>query len=333
MNTMFTRAAAGVLLVLAAAGPAAGQGFRLFEDRPTYTPFLADPRAAQINILALAYSDAFPYMQEPGGRQVWDIGLGKEIPIVGYDFGPRGAAPGWSADLVIPVSFHVIEDFKDASNPIINTDYRFSFVLRVLRGAPDFGWSQGLRVVLFGHESTHLGDEFSLAARARYPDFVRVNVSYEYSEASVMLQHTSPSWQRRVQLGVMAPVYASNHGFYSYDLRETNGRTLTLSDRTVEPYGTAELLPVRPLVGRFGFMAGLDLRPRIVYDYDRPPGVPEERQWSANLVIGLRDVERRAGETGVSDLYFRAYYGVNPAGQFRNQRDYTLIGIGLRLDI
>jgi hypothetical protein len=50
-------------------------------------------------------------------------------------------------------------------------------------------------------------------------------------------------------------------------------------------------------------------------------------------MIGLRDIMRRPKERGAADLYLRFYYGVNPKGQFRSQRDYRLIGLGLRVDL
>lgn len=30
----------------------------------------------------------------------------------------------------MPISFHMVEDFKDDSSPIINTDYRFSGMIK-----------------------------------------------------------------------------------------------------------------------------------------------------------------------------------------------------------
>ena len=65
----------------------------------------------------------------------------------------------------LPLSFHIIEDLsKDPSRPI----------LLKLEG---------------GHESTHVGDEFTISAIERYPDtFQRVNVSYEYYDLALSFE-------------------------------------------------------------------------------------------------------------------------------------------------
>ena len=51
---------------------------------------IAEPRAAIVNLTAVAISDEFPFNLEPGRRRIWDLSLGKEIPLVGDDPGPEG---------------------------------------------------------------------------------------------------------------------------------------------------------------------------------------------------------------------------------------------------
>ena len=75
-----------------------------------------------------------------------------------------------------PISFHVIEDFKERRLPIVDTDYRFGFMVKFQRQFEKVGL--GIRFVPWNHESTHLGDEYTILA-SRDPAFERINVSYE----------------------------------------------------------------------------------------------------------------------------------------------------------
>jgi hypothetical protein len=112
-------------------------------------------------------------------------------PAPGSAFGGATAAasgsPGSRRDhqktfqLSVPVAFNLYWDPFTENQPILDTDYSFG-VDAGLRFAPADG--QELRVGAYaGHISTHLGDEYVIAARAASRDrpsipFDRVNVSY-----------------------------------------------------------------------------------------------------------------------------------------------------------
>lgn len=321
------------LALLAALGaqPVAAESGEWLKESPHFQPFRAEPRAAQINITALAVSDEFPFQIEPGRRQVWDISLGKEIPIYSHTRGAGdidlGEGESWWG-VFIPVGFHMIEDFKDPSAPILNTDYRFGLSVKFLRGLGD-GWSWGLKLQPFGHQSSHLGDEFSLAGRRRHRDFERINVSYEFWDLALLAERQGDRHFLRAQLGVVE--LWGSRGFYTFDLSETGGRQVTPSKESLEPYLGLERL--YPEAQGWDWFMSADLRHRIVFDYHRAsPQASEHRQLSVNLMVGLMKA-RGTRERGVTDFYLRFYRGVNPHGQFRSQRDYALIGIGLHVDI
>ena len=61
-------------------------------------------------------------------------------------------------------------------------------------------------------------------------------------------------------------------------------------------------------------------------------GQPEDRQWSVNLLAGVRH-SRGIGEKRMPSLYWRMYYGVNPWGQLGSQRNYLVFGVGLHLAV
>ena len=80
----------------------------------------------------------------------------------------------------------MIEDFKDDSNPIVDTDYRFGFMTKFQCFCLDT-MKLGVRFVPWAHESTHLGDEYTIFAQQN-PSFERINVSHEDWEYGVSLE-------------------------------------------------------------------------------------------------------------------------------------------------
>jgi hypothetical protein len=73
-----------------------------------------------------------------------------------------------------------------------------------------------------------------------------------------------------------------------------------------------------------------ELRWRSIYDYHKArPEDNEERQASLNLIGGLKREE--PPRFGALSPFIRFYHGVNPHGQFRNEKNFTEVGIGLRL--
>jgi hypothetical protein len=116
-------------------------------------------------------------------------------------------------------------------------------------------------------------------------------------------------------------------GFYSDHLLEADGRRIAISKNNYEPSFGIEVTPTE---GGWRPFASIDVRLRTVYDYHKASDDdPEERRASVGLALGLRNGKARVNERGLPDLFFRGYYGVNPNGQFRNQRNYWQLGIGI----
>ena len=323
--------------------PASAQGTWGLDNRNYYEPLIAEIRAANVNVLFWGQSDEFPFMQNPGRRRIWDIGLGKEIGLFGYetDSGERGPfRPGrWGVGIWMPISFHMVEDFKDDSSPIINTDYRFSGMIKTQVGVRD-GFQLGGRFQ-FGHESTHLGDEFTLGAQ-KDPTFERVNVSYEYWEwgASAEWQRGSGPEHHFIVRGGGIGLLDNDKGFYSDTLLFPEGKTIFPSKRNYETTVGLEWKmnnlndEGKALVGGYWPFVSVDARHRTVYDYAKASAdVREDSQWSFNLLVGLRRAARRNLQKGLPNFYFRFYHGVNPHGQFRNQRSHSMLGFGLHVPL
>ena len=326
-------------LLLFYAGPLFAQQTWFLRDRPYYDPLTAEPRAAQMTFLFPAVADGVPFAANEGRSLAWDISLGREIPIVGWDNSPGtaddGVGPGkFGIGLWFPASFHMIEDMsKDESAPILNTDYRFGMMLKAQYGLPR-GGRIGLRFVPWFHESTHIGDEFTLAAlRVHGNQFQRVNVSYEYWELGGSyedgyLQDEVLTLKFR---GGFLRLWDQDKGWYNAELLQPSGETLFRSNRNYEPYLGFEAHVENAFGENKGFFTSLDLRSRTVYGYDRSSSTdPEETQWSVNSLTGVRHARDFGGVE--FSYFFRFYYGVNPAGQFRSQQDYRLLGVGMLFD-
>lgn len=305
-----------------------------------YDPLIAGIRDAQVSALFPAFYDRMPMMvSRDGTRFGWDIDLGAELPIFGRDpvdstfMNGRPPAGRWSWGFWIPVDFHMIEDFRDTSAPIVNTDYRFSGMVKVIRGLPNDRWISGR--VQYGHESTHLGDEFSLHAEHAFPTtFERINVSWQYLDIGAAYDWPIRGSRWSVRGGVTS-TFPFRQSYYSVDLNSiTISRIgpVTPSKNWYDPYAGAEVRRDHALFRQtWDVYASAELRWRSVYDYHKASAnQSEERQPSVNLIAGIVK-NGAANMIGRPSPFVRFYHGVNPHGQFRNQKNYTEAGIGIRL--
>lgn len=334
-------------LFAAAVEPAGAQLHPWFlQNRGYFDPTMAEPRAAQTQVMFPALSDSFQYAVNPGRGLVWDISVGHEIPVLGWETnrstGPSGVPPGaFGFGLWFPLSFHMIEDMgKDPSNPILNTDYRFSGMLKAQYGLPEH-WAGTSRSHIgvkfqFGHESTHIGDEFTINALRLYgTQFLRVNVSYEYFDLGGSFEPNFGRQRWKIHAGNIW-LWKPDKGWYSRELLQPFGLFIAGSNRNHEPYGGVEFF-LEPKNGTgLGFIASADIRNRTIYQYNIVPTIaftnePEPTEVSVNLMAGARQVRQAPGFLGKIQptYYLRYYHGVNPNGQFRDQAHFTLFGFGV----
>lgn len=325
---------APVLLLAGIVTPAAAQDgpkIDFLKDRPFYEPLLAEPRPARTMLLIPAWSKEFPDSVNKGARFAWQISLGDELPILTLSNDHGGGALGskgtWGLGLWVPLSFHVIEDFKDDSNPIVDTDYRFGFMTKFQCFCFE-KMKLGARFVPWAHESTHLGDEYTIFAQQQNPDFERINVSHEEWEYGISLEgdglfKDDDMWKLRH--GGKQPW--SSGGYYSNHLLGSEEPDLTPSQRNFEPSFGVEyrFAPRKPASRQFYLSA--DLRHQLIYNYHQTPENPEEKQWSINFQVGTAVQEDTHG-TPLKQLFFQISRGVNPYGQLRSQRDFWSAGLG-----
>jgi hypothetical protein len=320
------------------ANPVEAQGW-LLEGRRYHEPLIAGVREPHVSALALAWADRFAFqVEDDDPRRVWEIDLGAELPLFGWESSPamNGRVPedAWGIGLWIPIDFHMIEDFVDASSPIINTDYRFGGMIKLQYGLALDRWL-GLRAFV-GHESTHLGDEFSVVGQQEFPaTFERINVSWEFVDVTALYEAAAGPVFYSLRGGATYSLKDSYYGTDAGSVTESPIGPVTPSANRIDPYVGLEgewedLWPSSSGPG-WGPFASLEARWRSIYDYHKPtPETEEDRELSINLIVGVRKTGT-GGDLGRASPFLRFYRGVNPHGQFRNQSGFTVYGVGLRL--
>jgi hypothetical protein len=296
----------------------------LLADRPYYEPLLAEPHAARIRIIFPGWSSEFPHSINKGDRFAWQVSMGRELPILGWQTEPTNqtvSTNNWGIGIWIPISFHVIEDFKDTSNPIVDTDYRFGFMTKFQYGLVE-RTTLGIRFVPWAHESTHLGDEYTILAQ-QDPSFQRVNVSYEYFEYGVSLERRFGLQGRIIaRHGGIRPW--GDDGYYSDHLLGDSIRRFAPSIKNYEPSFGLEFR--RPTAGGNQWFVSADTRYKLAYLYSIHREADEHRHWSWSLAVGRASAPSTNRFLRAFFLYF--YKGVNPYGQLRSQNNHTSFGVG-----
>jgi len=234
----------------------------------------------------------------------------------------------------MPVGFTVLVDlFEETTAPVINTDYWFGTQLKAQYNFTNKAYLKNVGVIwkpLF-HESTHIGDEFSIHGYAQIPDFKRVNISFEATELAFVVNNRNMSDKQFLSARVgLQYLLSSKDGYFLTDSLETKGVEIQPSEDLTEWYFQFEGQADK------GFWAGKRLKPyfstelrnRTVLSYDS--SVPETRQWSVNAVAGWRIMPKKT-QLHTLLIYGRYYKGVNPHGQFRNTADFSTFSFGLAL--
>ena len=311
----------------------------LLDGRRYHEPLIAGVREPHVSALGLAWADRFDFqVEDDDPRRVWEIDLGAELPVLGWEsrraINGRVPAGAFGIGLWIPIDFHMIEDFVDSSSPIINTDYRFGAMLKLQYGLGTDRWL-GVRTFV-GHESTHLGDEFSVVGQREFPTtFERINVSWEFVDVTALYEAGAGSMFYSLRAGFTYSLKDSYYGTDAESITESPIGPVTASSNRVDPHAGVEAEWEELIAGGsgpgWGPYVSLEARWRSIYDYHKSdPEADEERQLSLNFILGLRKAGAGGGLARVSP-FVRLYHGVNPHGQFRNQSDFTVIGVGLRL--
>ncbi len=314
----------------------------------------AHPTEFQIKPLCIIKDYAYSRPNDADGyRAVIELNFGKELPIIGYDF-YRGDdfesdRASFSIGLWIPISIHVLWDaFDSTTAPIVNNDYRFTYgTLKAIyrfRGHDHAIRNIALKFTPYGHESTHLGDELTIYANMHFPDFKRINVSYEYWELGLSFNDLDKRVEKNnlmLRLGLWG-LHHRDRGFYTTDTTETNGQIVHASKRYMEYYLNLSydnfllsnfIRHNKKLKTKFGWMnfLSLELSNRIVYNYDKQfINELEQRAWNLNIMFGYKYNPEGKPNLQPLSIFIGYYYGMNPHGQLREQNNWYNIYMGFK---
>ena len=267
------------------------------------------------------------------------------VPPVVRGTDRRGQA---TVQFTIPVAFHLFWDPFTFNEPIINTDYTFGFDLSG-RTALREGTEQRAGVY-WGHVSTHLGDEYVISGRsipgAKFP---RINVSYFPWRANASHRRyfdVIPGFSARSYLQLAGQLERSclvcNDTGYYYTFRgETQGLTIPLIRPGLEWTVTGDwhlltftapatestsIETVEPPSVDVGFLVGQ----RRIFPYLNPDSA-QHYGLATNATVGYRFPVGTSRASNYTEVYLRWYRGPNPYGQLRNQKDFYLYSLGLKI--
>ena len=261
----------------------------------------------------------------------------------------------WALQLSLPIAFHLLWDAFAPNNPILDTDYTFGFDL-----AGRYALTRRLEVragTSWGHISTHLGDEYVIAARADRSGvpFDRVNVSYWPLRLQAGLRRTwvgSPTKPvTRWLLDLNGELEYPNRPrslseltkppgeYYELFPGESDPRRVPPAPSAVEPaltvdwrdYGAAGMGGDANKASRVGYWrVATTLAWRTVFPYHYERTTPA-RKLAVDVVAGRAFGTRLKLGARQAMLYGRVYRGPNPYGQFRNDPSTTFASLGLAI--
>jgi Protein of unknown function (DUF1207) len=319
--------------LLLLSGLSAGS-FTCFTPESFGKPFVSDIRSSIIKFEEGFINDLGEFYTIEGyqNRPVSEGHVGTDIPLI--SFRKNTDRISFKSTFVLSGAFNLIIDSLEPSNRmVINTDYWIGSEFRSVLYHPSLKKLKlkniGVNFIPLYHESTHLGDEFVIAALAEGPDFYRVNVSYESWVLALTLNDpdTLKGNVFSTRIG-MQGVWFPEDGFYQYNLDETQGQDLIMSEKLFKYWVQFNWRRTHGLGASQTFhqINSIEIRNRIKYGYEAND--PEKRTWNINAYFGWEyqsDSYRKVGG------YLRVYYGINPHGQFRNIDGFYFIGLSLVL--
>jgi hypothetical protein len=310
----------------------------------------ATPRAPATN----RYGDARNYVVVDAGNENPILTVSRcaivENPRIPYGNcrTPSGSSGRrWSLQTTLPITFHLLWDPFTDNQPIVDTDYEFGLEESLRFSVND---DTELRTgVYIGHESTHIGDEYTIKARSQGP-FPRINVSYFPLRYNLGARHyfdpprnshRTRSW---VQLygEVQWPEFFKGSAlgqYYQTDPSELNGVAVPLTTGRLESFVALDGSYFLP--GEYkdadasdrrvpaAIVGGVWVGRRKVFPYLESAGQSDMAP-AVNVVLGYAFPSglTRAART---ELYLRGYTGPNPYGQLRSQRSFSLLTFGARV--
>lgn len=299
-----------------------------FRDSHILKPFLSEIRSTAIKteLAWLNKLDENYYVSDFASRPFIEVHLGTELPVyylLNRQKGFKFSTSGYLGNILL------IDMFEEITAPVINTDYFFGLKLAALKYTDHpYIRNFGLKLVPVFHESTHLGDEFSIHGYNDLPNFRRVNVSYEAWEIAAVINDPDTIRSNLLSAKVgFHGLWKPANGYYNTDSLETKGRLAPQSQKNYEYYIQLNLQRTRGFLcsERWMNVVSVEASNRLKFSYDE--SVPEERNWNINLYIGWKYISEKSGNH--LGFFFRYYAGIIPNGQFRNTGGYRYAALSI----
>jgi hypothetical protein len=328
----------------------------LWNVAPFGEPFWADMHSTIIRV-EVAYATNSPDYDwgNFGTRYRFFIfaNLGVDIPIWAGAF----ADGKYGLSLTLPFMMDVWFDrFEWETSPIINTSYRFGafdigFIYRLDSPLSVFPRRQGsslpgflhfniynwaMKLSLFKHESTHIGDELSIRRKDLEMPITRVDVAYNFAELVFTLNDPDSQYRR-------------NHGFkFGFLLHYGLGGWYTIFEseapqpddykRSRVPFELYAQYQYQSAMFSRGFqiITSVEYRLRERYKYPFSYSGKENDTHQSNLdnlvncfdfLVGIRHDNQKSNYFSKTGIGARYYFGINPYGQFRSMPQYRQFGL------
>jgi hypothetical protein len=291
-------------------------------------PFLSEVRSTTVKV-EIAYLNKLDnnyYVSDFSRRPFFEVHLGADLPLlylVNQKKKIKFSTSGYIGNVLL------IDMFEKNTSPIINTDYFFGFQTGIIKYV-DYKHIKnlGLKLVPVFHESTHIGDEFSLHGYNNISDFRRVNVSYEAWEIAVVINDPDTIKTNLFSSKVgFHRLWNNAKGYYTSDSLETKGITVPASKKNYEFYLQMNLQRTKGFLcsERWMQVISAEVNNRLKFSYDI--NVPEKRTWNLNTYFGWKYQSRDSGSN--IGFYVRYYNGIIPNGQLRNTGGYQYFGLSI----
>lgn len=299
-----------------------------FKESNILRPFLSEIGSSVVKgeLISMNKMDDNYYAAEDGERDFIEVHLGAGVPfyyLSNYQKKFKFSTSGFIGNILL------IDMFEKSTSPVINTDYFFGLQTAIVKYIDNRKIRNlGLKLVPFFHESTHLGDEFSIHGYQDIPGFKRVNISYEAWEIAAVVNDpdTIKTSLFSAKIGFHR-LWNTAKGYYTLDSLETKGVYFPASRMNYEYYVQLNLQRTEGFLcsDRWMNVISMEASNRLKFSYDID--VPEKRSWSSNFYFGWQYQAKNSGRN--IGFFFRYYNGIMPYGQFRNNGGYRCTALSV----
>ncbi len=302
--------------------------FVFAQSTNTLKPFLSEIRSPIVKIEHgfLNKLDGNYFVTEYNHKPFVESNIGVSIPILNYyDYSKKlkVISSGY-------VGMNVLVDlYGPPTAAVINTDYFMGFRTGLLKYTEhEFVRNLGVSLIPLFHESTHLGDEYSLHGYQKVPDFKRINLSHESWELAFVLNDpdTIQSNLLSLKTGIQG-LWNVADGYYFADSLEVKGAEIPDSENNLEFFFNLNWQRTSGFLcsNKWKNILTVEARNRTRFSYD--VNIQEQRTWNFNVYFGWlytnTKSERKPG------LFFRYYNGIIPHGQLRNTDEFHFVGLSI----